>query len=128
MNFDFKQTMKEAADAELVRIVITNRDEYQEAAITAAEAELLQRNLPEAKLLLLQDKQLQMNVQAALNASTPLEAYWKVLAFIFPGIIQLIIAGSFKAVGYDRKANELGRWTIFGIIFYIVLAVCSVIF
>lgn len=125
MVFDFEKTMKEAPDAELIRIVITNRDEYQEAAIAAAEAELSQRNLSQEQLALLQIRQIGENTEKAYKAAIPLDIHWKILAFLFPGIFQLIIAGSFKANGYERKANEVGKWTFYGLFFYIALAIYS---
>ena len=121
--FDFEKTMKEAPDAELIRIVITNRDEYQEAAIAAAEAELSRRNISPEQLLLLENKQIEENTEKAYKVNIPLDAAWKVLAFIFPGVFQLLIAGSLKANGYDRKANEVGKWTFYGLFFYIAVGV-----
>lgn len=121
--FDFEKTMKEAPDRDLIRIVITNRDEYQEAAIAAAEAELLRRNISAEQLSLLKTKQIEENTEKARKAAIPLEIPWKILAFLFPGVFQLIIAGSLKANGYDRKANEVGKWTFYGLFFYIALVV-----
>ena len=123
--FDFEKTMKNAPDAELIRIVITNRDEYQEAAIEAAEAELSRRNIPAEQLSELKAKQVEENTEKAHKAAIPLEPAWKVLAFLFPGIFQLIIAGSLKANGYDRKANEVGKWTFYGLFFYVALVIYS---
>jgi hypothetical protein len=123
--FDFEKTMKEAPDAELIRIVITNRDEYQEAAIAAAEAELSSRNIPAEKISLLEKKQIEENTEKAHRAAIPLEIPWKILAFLFPGVIQLIIAGSLKGNGYDRKANEVSRWTFYGLFFYMALVIYS---
>ncbi|ANE51789.1 hypothetical protein [Flavisolibacter tropicus] len=123
MQFNFEKTMKDAADAELIRIVITNRDEYQEAAIAAAEAELSRRNLSEDKLAKLKNRQQWQNDEKAYKAGIPLELHWKIIAFLIPGFFQLIIAGSFKSGGYDRKANEVGKWTIYGISFYLVILI-----
>lgn len=123
--FDFEETMKEAPDAELIRIVITNCDEYQEAAIAAAEAELSRRNISAEQFSLLKTKQVEENTEKAYKAAIPLEMPWKILAFLLPGVLQLVIAGSLKANGYDRKANEVGTWTFYGIFFYIALAIYS---
>ena len=123
MNFDFEQTMKQASDEELIRIVITNRDEYQEAAIAAAEKELRLRNLPKQQLAMHTNKQQWLNERKAMKAAVPLELHWKILSFLFPGVIQLIIAGSFKANGYDQKANEIGKWTIYGVLFYLGITI-----
>ena len=127
MLLDFEKTMKEAPDAELIRITITNRDDYQEAAIIAAEAELLARNMPQGEIALLKDQQEVENREKSYKAGLPLEFHWKWVAFLLPGIFQLIIAGFFKSNGYDRKANEVGKWTIFGLLFYIGLGIYSAI-
>jgi len=86
MMFDFKKTMKEASDAELIRIVITNRDEYQEAAIAAAEAERSRRKLPEETLSRLKHRQIKENAEKEYRAGLPLELHWKIIAFLFPGM------------------------------------------
>lgn len=38
--------MAEATDTEIIKIVTADRDNYQEAAVEAAEKELTKRNLP----------------------------------------------------------------------------------
>lgn len=123
--FDFEKAMKEAPDAELIRIVMTNRDEYQEAAIAVAEAELSKRNIPTEQLSQLKTNQIKENIEKAYKAARPLELPWKILAFLFPGILQLIIASTLKANGYDKKANDVGKWTLYGLSFYIALAIYS---
>jgi lipopolysaccharide export LptBFGC system permease protein LptF len=125
MVFDFEKTMKEVPDAELIRIVFTNRNEYQEAAIAAAEAELSTRNLSSETLSFLEQKQIAKNTETAYKAELPLELHWKIVAFLFPGVFQLIIAGFFKGNGFDRKANEVGKWTFFGLFFYIAVVIYS---
>jgi hypothetical protein len=123
MSFDFKETMKEATDAELIKIVYTDREHYQVAAILAAEAELAQRRLSLEQIQVLkayQEKQQQIQHG---NATTPLDIHWVVLSFLFPGILQIILSGLFRAEGYDRKATDLVKWTIGGICFYLALAI-----
>lgn len=123
MHFDFDTQMQQATDAELIHAALTNREEYQPAAVTAAEAELHRRQLPEDRLNALQHQQVHKNHEEAYRAQIPLETGWKIVSFLFPGILQLLVAGSFKSGGYDRKANELGTWTLYGFFFYIGLTV-----
>ena len=61
------------------------------------------------------------------KSNIKLDIVWKVLTLIFPGILQLLIAGTFRADGYDRKAKELSQWTIYGFIFYFGLAILMAI-
>jgi len=59
----------------------------------------------------------------SVKADAPLTRVWKVLTFIFPGVIQILFSGTFKADGYDRKAKELLTWTLYGFGFYIALVI-----
>ena len=123
MLFDFDTQMQQATDAELVHAAVTNRDDYQPEAVAAAEAELNRRQLPDDQFNHLKNRQIHKNHEEAYRAEIPLETGWKIFSFLFPGILQLLVAGSFKAGGYDRKANELGTWTLYGFFFYIGLTV-----
>lgn len=123
MQFDFTSKMKEATDAELLNIVTLERDNFQEEAVVAAEVELEKRNLTPEQIHIettFNEKQQQIRSD---KANTPLETHWKILTFLFPGIFQLILSGLFKGSGYDRKANELAKWTLFGVGFYIGLVI-----
>jgi len=112
MEFNFKKTMKETPGSELIRIIITNRDEYQEAAIGAADIELARKGLAQDELQKLKTRDLWENGKTAFKVTLPLEIYWKILSFLLPGLFQLILAGYFKANGYDKKASDVGKWTI----------------
>jgi hypothetical protein len=121
MQFNFKQTMQETSDAELIKIVTLERDNYQEEAVLAAETELAKRNLTPEQVAAaenINEEQQQIQIR---KANTPLDVHWKVLTFIFPAIIQIILSGAFRSEGYDRKARELVKWTLFGFGFYIAL-------
>jgi len=52
------------------------------------------------------------------RANAPLGSGWKILSAMFTGLILIVLSGIFKADGYDRKARELFRWTIYGFCFY----------
>ena len=59
------------------------------------------------------------------KAATPLNIEWKILTFLFPGMLQLIFSTAFKAEGYDRKAKDLTRWTLLGFGFYTLLLIAA---
>lgn len=127
MEFDFSDVMKKASDAELIKIVTTNRADYQEAALIAAEAELASRNLNVSTVETVKRNIEQDQKAIALKAETPLEVHWKIFAFIFPIIFLFIMAGIFKAEGYERKSNELAKWTFFGLGFYLIIIVYNLL-
>lgn len=127
MNSQFSVAMSKRSDAELLIIVNERRNDYQVEAIQAAELELAKRNLSQDHLQQAkefnQDKR-QIEIQ---RANIKLDGVWKILAFIFPGIILLLLAGIFKADGYDRKASELGKWTGYGFGFYFTIVILIVL-
>lgn len=115
--------MSKRTDEALFKIVNGPEDDYQPAAFEAAKKEFAKRNLSIDQLTSI--KQEVENDEKINNdkATEPLGSSWKVLTFLFPGIIQIIFSGTFKADGYDRKAKELVRWTIYGIGFYVGLII-----
>ncbi len=120
--FDFKATMQSTSTEDLVIIISTKRSDYRQEAISAAEEELKNRNYSFekmegyiAKARLLKEIEEERSLQ-------PLDLEYKILAFIFPGIVTLIFSGLFKSEGYDTKASDLVKWTFYGIGFYILLA------
>ena len=50
MNTDFKDVMSKRTDEQLIKIVTVDRDDYQPAAVIAAEEEIRNRNLDTAKV------------------------------------------------------------------------------
>jgi hypothetical protein len=40
----------------------------------------------------------------------------------------LVLAGTYKADGYDRKANEAWRWTFYGFGFYFGIVLLAMVF
>jgi len=123
MDFEFEKSMARLSDAELVRVVTSDRNDYQEAALIAAENELAKRNLTVEQISDARKTNEAEKIIRDTKANTPLDFYWIILALIFPGIFQLIISGIFKGEGYDRKSKELTKWTILGLGFYIVLTI-----
>lgn len=123
MEFNFAETMRSAKDAELIKIVTINKDNYQPAAVAAAEVELAARNLSVDQIEFATALNEREHADIAAKATEPLDIHWKILACVFPVIPQLLLAGLFKSQGYDRKSNELVKWTLYGIAGYILLIV-----
>lgn len=127
MQFDFVDAMKNASDTELIKIVTTDRADYQEAALRAAEAELATRKL-HPSIIEIAKKNIEQTQKAdAAKAAIPLEMHWKILAFILPFIFIFLLSGIFKAEGYERKANELAKWAFIGFGFYVLLIIFIVL-
>jgi hypothetical protein len=123
MDNQFTNVMAQRTDAELLKIVNELRSDYQPDALGAAEKELSKRNLSTLQIQeASKENQIKHKIDAE-KATTKLGGGWKTLAFIFPGIILIIFSGAFKADGYDRKARELTKWTLYGIGFYLGLIV-----
>jgi hypothetical protein len=127
MENKFTSIMTQRTDAELLKIVNEQRNDYQPEALEAAELELKNRNLSIERVQeAIQENETKKQIET-LKANMKLSGGWKVLTFIFPGLIQIIFAGTFKADGYDRKASELTKWTLYGFGFYFGLAILIMI-
>lgn len=128
MENKFTLVMSKKSDAELIKIVYDLRNDYQPEAVIAAEFELKNRNIEQNRFEeAVKENQVKKQIEIE-KASKPLDEHWKVLTFLFPGIIQMFIAGTFKADGYDKKASELTKWTFYGFGFYFGLVTLLIIF
>src|ERR1700741_4463433 len=107
MAFDFKKTMRETSDEELVKILTVFRDDYQEEAIDAAEKELQLRNLSEEKKEVYKNAAEDQRELEIKKSNEPLGVEWKILTLIFPMVITFILSGFYKSNGYDKKAKDL---------------------
>lgn len=123
MTNNFEDVMSKQTDAELLKIVTGPIEDYQPAALEAAKKELAKRNLSADRLVTVKQEVEHDQKLKDEKANQPLQTGWKVLTFIFPGLIQTVFSGTFKADGYDRKAKELVNWTIYGFGFYVGLIV-----
>jgi hypothetical protein len=128
MENDFTTIMSQRTDAELLKIVNELRNDYQPDAVRAAELELQKRNLTSEQVQEAVHENETKKQIVTEKANAKLSGIWKVLTFIFPGILQVIFAGTFKADGFDRKARELTKWTLYGFGFYFGLVILIVIF
>ncbi len=127
MENKFTKVMSEKSDAELLKIVNEMRKDYQPDAVEAAELELKSRNLDTSQIeSALKENEIETQ-EINHKANKKLGALWKTLAFIFPGILLIIFAGTFKVDGYHRKAKELTSWTLYGFGFYFGIAFLIII-
>jgi len=119
MENEFDDVMRRRTDADLIKILTGPPDDYQPVALEAAKREFERRNLSEVQITTAEQEIIQEQEIDEAKANIPLGIFFKIIAFIFPGIILLMFAGIFKSDGYDRKAKELVRWTLYGFGFYV---------
>ena len=127
MENEFDEVMRKRTDADLIKILNGPPDDYQPVALEAAKNEFERRNLSEAQISTAEQEIFQEQAIDETRANAPLSIFPKVFAFIFPGILLLMFAGTYKADGYDRKAKELVKWTLYGMGFYIGLVVLTIV-
>lgn len=113
--------MSEVTDKELVKIVYVFAADYQPEAVEAAKYEIDKRNLSSLQIDELKVEISVNRQQEASKAEMPLQTYWKVLTFVFPGVLNLVFAMLFAADGYDKRTKEMWKWTLYGFCFYVVL-------
>jgi hypothetical protein len=123
MTNEFSEIMAKRSDHELIEILSINKDDYQPDAIEAAEREFAKRNLSVETVELAKQEIEEKHWIIEDKANMPLEPHWKILTCIFPGFLNIIIGGTFKADGYDRKFSELIRFTLYGLGFYFGLII-----
>ena len=131
MENEFDEVMRKHTDLELCHIVNGPPDDYQPLAFEAAKREYDSRHLSQAQIKNINaeiDRQNQAEVELVqANRELPLETYRKVLAFLFPRIGSLITGGFYKSAGYDTQARELRKWTLFGMGFYTLIILISIL-
>jgi hypothetical protein len=127
MENEFDAVMAQRTDAELVAILNSNPGDYQPAAMEAAKRVFNSRNLSQEQVATAKQEIEQNQLRDEAKANEPLFIGIKILAFIFPGILVLMFAGTYKADGYDKKAKELTKWTLLGFGFYFGFALLIVL-
>ena len=108
----FSVVMSEKVDMELVRIVTSERADYQPEAVIAAEEELIEV-----------EKEKEVEKQRL-----PLSAWVKAIAFLFPFPLLLIIGLALILFGYQTCGKGLCKWTLLGWLFYFILLMFCEIF
>src|SRR5579872_4059847 len=122
MKNEFEDIMSKRTDAELLQIINSAPGDYQPLALEAANVEFQKRNLSNEQISLAKEEieqKIEINIA---RSNEPLGVAPKIFASLFPGLLMIMFAGTYKADGYDRKAKEMVRWTIYGVFFYIAFA------
>jgi hypothetical protein len=110
--------MAKRSDAELIAILNSPEGDYQPSAVEAAKRIFEGRNLSVSQVETAKMQIAMAREKDEAKANKPLAIGPKILAFIFPGLYLLAVSGLYNAEGYDRKARELRRWTLYGFCFY----------
>lgn len=118
---DFTHVMKGRTDDQLIAVVTVDRGHYRSEALNAAEEELRHRSIDPERYRIVETELRTRQDLLDAKAQLALPRIFKVLAFLFPGVIILFAVLFLKANGYDRQYQELGRWSIYGVGFYTVL-------
>ena len=121
----FSAVMSEKDEMELIRIITSERANYQPEAVFAAEAELKKRNISPSMYQGLVEK-VEKLVETEKGIKTerqhlPLSTWMKVTAFIFPFPILFIIGLLLVPFGYQARGKALTQWTFLGWLFYFIL-------
>jgi hypothetical protein len=118
MTNKFDDVMAQRTDAELVAILGSQEGDYQPAAVEAAQRVFNSRKLSAEKVSAIKVDLQQQKELADLKANEPLKFRYKIFAFFFPGAANFFVSGIAFSEGYDRKAREWGRATLYGFVFY----------
>lgn len=122
MEFDFTQTMQNETDENLIKIVTIDRDNYQPPAVIAAEAELKKRNIGKEIFEGIKKEHEETRKIEIEKASMPLDNTTKIVAFFIP-IGYRFLARPLRRDGYEQKAADLVKWSLFGMAFYFLVIV-----
>jgi hypothetical protein len=117
MTSEFNEVMAQRTNAELIAILSGPKDDYQPAALEAAERVFNSRNLPEQEIAAIRQAVKEEQAEADHKANEPLEGKYKVIAFIFPRMSYLLPDELFDEA-YVRKSKEIAKWHFYGTVFY----------
>jgi hypothetical protein len=116
MENDFSEVMKQKSDGELIEIVTRLKNDYQPAAVAAAETEIKSRRLSATQI-----EQAELEIEEKLKAGVekenePLGIGQKLLFLLFFwGVVPWAMAGTFKAKGYTKKYKDAWKFMKIGI-------------
>ncbi|HCS21459.1 MAG TPA: hypothetical protein DIW47_13020 [Bacteroidetes bacterium] len=115
--------MAKQSDEALIKIVTGPDDVYQPEAMAAAKREFEKRKLSAEKIAETKEKIEEVEKVKSHKAGLRLALGWRLLAFFFPGVLILLLSGLLKTEGYEKKAQDLATWTIYGFGFYLGLVI-----
>jgi hypothetical protein len=125
MQLDFTRVLPAEPDTN-VPLTSYRYTRHQIQALTAAEEELIRQRREAIRMAAAKEENKEDEL-ASEKAAMPLNIEWKILTFLFPGMLQLIFSTAFRAEGYNRKAKDLTNWTLLGFVFYAILISVAVL-
>lgn len=128
MTSAFAAVMARKSNAELLEIADSTEDQYQAAALEAANAELASRKLTPGQLHSAIEVTERKRAETSEFASAPLQLHWIISAILCPGLLNLLLAEALRAKGMKRKAKELNRYTLWGVALYAGLILMKIAF
>jgi hypothetical protein len=118
--YDFEKTLTEKTDEELSDMLAHEVD-YLPEALVAVRLESQRRNLSPAQIAQLDMQSQAILAQEGQAARQPLSWAVKLIMFLLSfGIIQAVVAESYRNKGYSRKHDECWTWMWYGVGFWIV--------
>lgn len=121
MTNNFDVVMANETDAQLLKILTEQRNDYQPAAVEAAEREFAKRNLSQEKIESAKKELIQKKQALEAKAQEPLAGGWKAFLFLLPGLsllgvgVWILIS---HAEGRKQSRNDILRWTFYGFCFW----------
>ena len=107
------------SDSQLLEIVTKLKDDYQPAAVQAAQKEIENRNLSSDQLEKAEEEIKERESADSEKANEPLGLGQKILFLLFFwGIVPWAMAGAFKAKGFTRKHKDAWKFMKIGILIF----------
>lgn len=114
--------MQQKTDKELVRLVYFERNEFHHEGVTVAEEEIRRRGLTEETIASYKKELEPLIAAEKQKAEAPLPFPCRIMSILLPGALPFMLSKNFEEGGELRKARELRKWSVYGFIFYSILA------
>lgn len=133
MTKDFDGLMSKKTNDELTKILLSPEGDYQPEAVESARRELAKRNVPEEQMNMTKERVEKKMAIDKEKAEQPLDAAFKVLAFLFSGTVLstvffILYSRILESKGYSKKAGQLMFWSLSGMVFYFVMVALFIFF
>ena len=117
---DFEKTLTEKTDEQLYDM-LAHADDYLPDALAAARSEIQRRNLDPNRVTQLEARAEAVHAQELHAADEPLQWPVRLVMSLLPlGVIQIVVAQSYRDRGYKRKQMECWEWMGYGVVFWFV--------
>ncbi|MCX6181466.1 MAG: hypothetical protein NT150_06035 [Bacteroidetes bacterium] len=128
---DFTEAMAKNSNEQLLKIVTDLRNDYQPAAIIAAEKEIEKRNLSDLQIQRTKANLDEQKRIENLYAKEELSVFLKVIVFVFPLsalMFKILFYYDWKKQGKTLKAEQLKNFSLYGVAFYVIITLLSNLF